>query len=150
MAFVFFFDVNGVQHKIYNVNMAVGKSAPNRKDDVMLVQYMLKRIYEKPVYEKATFSKQQSAMVVDGFVGPITMQWIGRFQMDIRDGWGCSIVVDRRVDRAPGGTGPEYTIDYINYAFKGHYPEIHANMPVHPDVPAEIRAALLLSPGALS
>jgi hypothetical protein len=135
------------QKRFYNVNMAVGKNAPNRKDDVMLVQYMLKRIYEKPVYQKATFSKQQSVMLVDGLCGPITTQWIGRFQMDIRDGWGCSIVVDRRVDRAPKEA--EYTISYINYAFKGHYPEIHANMPIHPDVPAEIRAALLLSPGAL-
>jgi len=148
MAFVFFFDVNGVQHKIYNVNMAVGKNAPNRKDDVMLVQYMLKRIYEKPVYERAALSKPQSVMVVDGFLGPITIQWITRFQLDARDRFGFRVVIDGRVDRSTATT--TYTIDHINNAFKGHYPEIHEKMPVHPDVPAEVRAALLLSPGALA
>lgn len=133
------------QHKFYNVNMAVGKSAPNRKDDVMLVQYMLKRIYEKPVYKNRTLSKQQGVMVVDGLCGPITMQWIGRFQLDNRSYAGRG-VVDRRVDRAEGVFN--YTIYDINDAFSTHYLEIWENMPVHPDVPSEVRAALLLSQAA--
>ena len=145
MAFVDVGSSDDVQFRFYYVNMAVGKNAPNRKDDVMLVQYMLKRIYEKPVYERGTLSTQQSVMVVDGLLGPITIQWIVRFQMDTRR-LGMSCAVDGRVDRA--SLGP-YTITHINYAFKRHYPEIHEKMPVHPDVPPEIRAALLLSPGAL-
>jgi hypothetical protein len=144
MAFVCFYTATGgEQSKIYNVSMAVGRNAPNRKDDVMLVQYMLKRIYEKPVYKKGTFSKQQTVMVVDGLCGPITIQWITRFQLDCRNGFGHSIAVDGRVDRSSELT--KYTIDYINHAFVSHYPEIWENMSVHPDVPAEVRAALLLS-----
>jgi hypothetical protein len=145
MAFVCVYTATGgEQSKIYNVSMAVGKNAPNRKDDVMLVQYMLKRIYEKPVYKKGTFSKQQTVMVVDGLCGPITIQWITRFQLDCRDTFGGhGGVVDGRVDRSSAST--TYTIDYINDAFRLHYSEIWENMPVHPDVPAEVRAALLLS-----
>ena len=31
-----------LHHLFYNVDAAVGKNAPNRKEDVLLVQYLLK------------------------------------------------------------------------------------------------------------
>jgi hypothetical protein len=151
MASVDSYQVEGEEgeKRFYNVDMAVGPNAPNRRDDVLLVQYMLKRVYERPVYKKLTLSPQQGTMSVDGISGPITARWIRHFQSDVRTAGG-SVVVDGRIDRAlPGGaasiSGTEYTIFWLNDAFRGHYPEIFNNMPVHPDVPADLKAALLRS-----
>ncbi len=134
----------------YNVTMAVGTNASNRRDDVLLVQYMLKRVYEKPTYTRGRLSTQQGQMIVDGLCGPTTIRWIGQFQLDIQR-FGANVLVDRRIDRALGGSGSisgtEYTIHLLNDAFRKHYPDIYQQMTTHSDVPVEVRAALVLSTG---
>jgi hypothetical protein len=150
MAFVTHYTNKAGEEKVlYNVTMAVGPNAANRRDDVMLVQYMLKRIYERPKYSNFTLSPQQGTMIVDGLFGPTTARWIRHFQTDVRIAGG-NILVDGRIDSDTESgistiSETEYTIAFINYAFRSHYPEIHAKMPTHPDVPAEVKAALLLS-----
>jgi len=148
MAFVDFYAVEGSveQKKFYNVSMGVGPNAHNRRDDVLLVQYMLKRVYEKPSYPKIQLTKQQGPMIVDGICGPITARWIRHFQDDLRNA-GAKVLADGRIDKALAGmasiSGTEYTIHLLNDAFRGHYADIYEKMPVHPDVPAELRAALI-------
>ena len=137
---------DGHQEDYAMVTMAVGKNAPNKRDDVLLVQYLLKRIYEKPVYKNGCLSRPRGVMVVDGYVGAITLDWIKTFQLDMRT-WGYSVLVDGRVDPSTGGqdstiSNTTYTIFGLGDAFKTHYPEIHANYVNHPDVPAEVRASL--------
>lgn len=133
----------------YNVTMAVGTNAPNRRDDAFMVQYMLKRVYERPAYKNFTLTPQQGTMSVDGVCGPITVRWIRHFQLDVRNVVGGPIFVDGRIDYADKGygsiSGTQYTIFYLNDAFEAHYKEIFDNMPTHPDVPVEVRSALLLS-----
>lgn len=145
-----FREPGGEVHTCYNVDMAVGRNAPNVRDDVLLVQYFLKRIYEKPVYETGSVTPQQGKMVLDGICGPTTLSWIGHFQLDMH-AFGYNCVVDQRVDRARGTAYSSisqtvYTILVLNNAFMRHYPEIFADMANHPDVPAQVRASLLRRP----
>ncbi len=78
---------------IYNVISAVGQNCPNRRDEVRLVQTLLKLFYQS-----SGFSAPKGLMVVDGLCGPITKNWILKFQLDIRY-WGCAVMADKRVDR---------------------------------------------------
>ncbi len=56
---------------IYKLPIAVGNNAPSKRDDVMLVQFLIKR-----VFENLTRSRRPPAslkpLVVDGFCGPVT------------------------------------------------------------------------------
>ena len=79
----------------YNVVHAVGKNCPNMRDDVKLVQYLLKILYDKFPAEY----RPQGNMTVDGMCGPITRNWILRFQMDFAKDNPGLILVDGRVDR---------------------------------------------------
>ena len=58
----------------YNVDAPVGPGARNRRDDVMLVQFLLKRYYK---HFKAF--KPQGDMVVDGLCGPTTSRVMPAF-----------------------------------------------------------------------
>lgn len=65
----------------YNVDMAVGKNAPNKRDDVMLVQYCLKHIWANPTaFESPLPPPASGEMKVDGLCGPTTRKWIIEFQ----------------------------------------------------------------------
>jgi len=109
----------------YNVVHAVGQNSPNLRDDVRLVQYMLKRIYIIGMAIDTgdsiqTFSTPKGNMVVDGVCGPVTLNWILKFQLDIRK-TGNSILPDKRADRARGNkiggsiSHTIYTIIWLNY-----------------------------------
>jgi len=75
--------------------VAVGTNAPNKRDDVLLVQYFLKRIYEKP--EDQQLSRPSTPMVVDGYFGPTTRNWILMFQRDY-ESYCAPVFADGRVD----------------------------------------------------
>lgn len=77
----------------YNVVHAVGQKCPNMRDDVKLVQYLLKAFYEKA----PDTSKPNGVMTVDGLCGPTTRGWINRFEMDMT-GSG-QVALDGRIDR---------------------------------------------------
>jgi hypothetical protein len=130
--------------KIYVVTHAVGRNATNKRDDVLLVQYFLKKIYDKP--GKASLTRPTTPMVVDGYFGTITRNWILMFQNDLKR-LGYSVWADGRVDPTTGDTRGTiskeiYTIFHLDNGFKFRYPEIHANMANSPDVPGELRASL--------
>jgi hypothetical protein len=108
----------------YNVVHAVGKNCPNIRDDVKLVQYLLKILYEK-----MSASKPNGEMKVDGFCGPVTMNWILQFQLDVsRDNPGI-IAVDNRVDRIRNKnfvgsiSKTQYTLGILNHNSKKLNPE---------------------------
>src|SRR5262245_38868920 len=65
------------------------RGAINRRDDVMLVQYFLKRIYQ---FTPGLIAPE-GIMTVDGFNGPITQRWIVAFQNDVKNA-GLSILPD--------------------------------------------------------
>jgi hypothetical protein len=97
---------------IYNVAAAVGHNAPNRWDDVVLVQYLLLNIYASGRYPSPG-----GKMTTDGICGPRTRAWIKAFQAEmIKQGW-C-MKADGRVDTAPARAEDHnvtYTIVMLNY-----------------------------------
>ncbi len=108
----------------YNVVHAVGKNCPNIRDDVKLVQYLLKILYEK-----LPADKPNGEMSVDGFCGPITLNWILKFQLDVSATFPGDIAVDNRVDRIRNKnfvgsiTKTKYTLAWLNANAKKYNPE---------------------------
>lgn len=106
----------------YNVEKAVGKDGANQREDVRLVQYMIRHLYK----EKA------STLAVDGFWGYHTARWIAKFQADAKAG-GMSIATDGRVDRAMGTVSSvsktTYTIVWLNVLLRKANPAAYAALP---------------------
>lgn len=137
---------------IWNVTEAVGKNSPNKREDVMLVQYLLKRLYENPNEPERT--KPKGDMTVDGICGPITKNWIVKFQVDLNDDYQGFCTMDGRVDRAHGTKSSilnqYYTIVAMNRFFEEENPDIHADPTQANDMPMELKLKLVsnrLPPG---
>jgi hypothetical protein len=109
---------------VYNVEQAVGKNSPNAAGDVKLVQYMLKHVY----------GTEASGLTVDGFIGPITVSWIDKFQKDTKTS-GVNVLADSRVDRAFAShstvSKTYYTILALNSELKKRNPGAYAALPSH-------------------
>jgi peptidoglycan hydrolase-like protein with peptidoglycan-binding domain len=107
---------------IYNVEQAVGSNGANAAGDVKLVQYMLRHIY----------GNAAAGLAVDGYIGPMTMSFIKRFQQDAQKGVN-NVLVDQRIDRAFGQTSSVsktvYTILLMNLALKKKNPNAFASLP---------------------
>lgn len=78
----------------YNLVHAVGANCPNHRDDVMMIQYMLRHLYVGAL----AYMKLPGEMKVDGICGPVTINWILTYQRQGRMR-GVSVLVDGRVDR---------------------------------------------------
>ncbi|MCX7374390.1 MAG: hypothetical protein NTW56_18490 [Alphaproteobacteria bacterium] len=74
---------------IYNLEQAVGPNSPNAREDVRLVQVMLRCLY----------GVRASGLKPDGWIGPTTNTWIRVFQNDMR-AQGNNVLLDGRMDRA--------------------------------------------------
>jgi len=134
---------------IYNVNYAVGYGKINVRDDVLLVQYFLKKIWDKHKYQA---TPPPGVMKVDGFMGPTTHRWIKNFQSGatmktpdptvmFQDG-----IVNRAVaDTLVAGTERSYTIVMLNFNFKVKYPELYYILPIAPDLPPELAYSLTMT-----
>ena len=125
----------------HNVNFSVGNQSVNRRDDVMLVQWLLHRIYKdrgkQPVGGKP--------MMIDGWIGPQTVNWIKDFQRRMREN-GEPCYLDGRVDAARYQTSTVtktvYTIILMNTYLLRKNPKAHADPASDPDCPIELRNAL--------
>jgi hypothetical protein len=135
---------------IYNVTMAVGRNCPNRRDDVKLVQFFLKRIFGNPVNDLRKPPSHLKPMEVDGFCGPTTMGWITFYQFHVAND-GAPITTDDRIDRARSAVASisktGYTINWLNLEWRNDAiiigdpnrldldPEVRAR---HPDLAAAV------------
>lgn len=131
----------------YNVTMAVGPvgTAPNQRDDVMLVQYLLTNLVRSGLWAPPTLAKP---FPVDGKMGPDTAAWIADYQLTKHR----VVVRDGRIDRALGVnasiTHQVYTIIYLNNDFQtasllqtGSLAKYNA-LEDDPEAPAELRRAI--------
>ena len=111
---------------LYNVDMAVGPGAPNRYDDVMLVQYFMNRILPKLPW--AGFDNAQ--LVLDGKFGRQTANWILSFQQQLRKyyHWVNNVVVDGRVDKHPPG-GRRLYVNYMIRVLNMFYVWLNSDIP---------------------
>ena len=73
----------------------------NREDDVMLVQYCLKKTADNPQSFKHPFfpPKSRPVMKIDGKFGPITQAWIEKFQNHLHEPLKFTVLRDGLVDR---------------------------------------------------
>lgn len=132
----------------YNVNFAVGANAPNKRDDVRLVQWLLRRVYAD---HAALAPPDPTPLAVDGWIGPKTVRWIKAFQADVRAA-GRVCAYDGRVDSARKAAGAvsklPYTILWLNAVLADANPAVYANPASDPDAPPELLQALATNTGA--
>ena len=137
-------EVEGPNGRFYTVDYSVGASGLNRKDDVMLVQFYLKRIYDNPFGGYSRPDPSQ-VMKVDGSCGPITKRWILDFQQTAqsKDMQPTSIVPDGRVDRVPHGNAPygSRTITMLNKVHSEYYGD-DDDVRLSPEAPSYLKLAL--------
>ena len=104
----------------YNVVHAVGRQCPNFRDDVKLVQYLLIAFYAKALSYSSVYTKPNGDLTVDGECGPVTLNWILKFQMDVNTRHPGTVAADNRVDRVRNKdlkgaiTGTIYTLAMLN------------------------------------
>jgi hypothetical protein len=139
----------------YNVTLAVGPSgtAPNRRDDVMLVQYLLMGIADGAarlgldlVMAKGWKPpKSSKPFAANGQMGSDTAALIKSYQRAVAKS-GMSILVDGRVDPShrPISTISHtfYTILYMNIDFGDTQFAAFKSLENDPAAPAELRAAI--------
>jgi len=141
-------EVNGFNYPfVYNVSYKVGYVGYNCRDDVLLVQYFLKKIWER-----SSARPPGGVMKVDGWMGPITDRWIREFQSGatMTPPTSDAMVHDGIVDRATGGAssteaGQTWTIMGLNFSFRNRYPELYDILPLAPDLPPLLAYALAQS-----
>jgi peptidoglycan hydrolase-like protein with peptidoglycan-binding domain len=128
---------------------------PNKRDDVMLVQYLLKRVYEQghncnPQLGGNTWGDPHvsiAGLKIDGLYGPRTASAIQQFQLELRRN-GNSIATDGRVDPEIGEEATSsisktgYTISWLNKYFWVLYPTLAPDITLDPECPAELKQAI--------
>ena len=137
---------DGQPRNFYNVNTAVGKGAPNRRDDVLLVQYFLREIF-KGVSAFKGDPFPGGALAVDGRSGPQTVAAIRHFQK-VAQKRKIATAQDGRVDPPVGErfygsiSQTQYTIVTMNAAFKKARPQNWPRVSKASDCPGELRPRL--------
>jgi hypothetical protein len=147
---------------LYNVDLGVGPShhQPNCRDDVMLVQYLLRRVYEKaqeaqpplnPNAGSAWCSGQLVSITqlkVDGNWGTQTQSAIEQFQLELQKR-GINIAADGCVDPEKEGhstlafSKTSQTISWLNKYFWMLWSLLAPNVAHDPECPRELKRSLL-------
>lgn len=130
----------------YNVSQSVGRGGVNRRDDTLLVQYLLKKAFEVKTYAPM---KPAQPLAIDGNCGPVTNSYILAFQKrgNVLNPE-SETTTDSLVDHARGGgiagsiSGKLYTIAALNKALHDNFPEIFADPLRANDMPMELKLIL--------
>ena len=150
---------------LYNVTMTVGSRKafsqtatgssytssyePNKRDDVMLVQYLLKRVYQQGQNANPPLNQSNGTMdlKIDGSYGPKTQKAIEQFQLEMRRN-GRSIATDGCVDSELGDSATSsisktgYTISWLNKYFWILYPWLAPVITIDPECPPELKQSI--------
>jgi hypothetical protein len=136
------------QPVILSVEDAVGRDAPNRRVDVLLVQFFL--YVTAQTNEQSwgwTIDRAVARPAIDGVYGPVTQAWIDRFQNHIKR---LKIVADGRVDAIKDGVsstparGP-LTIYELNVAYYVSFgPDAISRIGHHPLMPWELARTFVM------
>lgn len=122
---------------------------PNKRDDVMLVQYLLKRVYQQGHNVQPPLNQTNGAaqLKIDGWYGPKTQSAIEHFQIELRRN-GRNIATDGCIDPERGDTTTasisrtDYTISWLNKYFWLLYPALAPNIASDPECPRELKLAI--------
>ena len=131
----------------YNVDTSVGPGRPNRRDDVLLVQYFMRESFKGvPSFKKDPFPG--GVLAVHGRAGPQTFAAIRHFQKMAKK-TGLTSAQDGRVDPPVGEklrgsiSQTQYTITSMNLGFKKARSRDWPNVSKASDCPGELRPRLL-------
>jgi hypothetical protein len=135
-------------HVCYFNDSAVGLGRQNHRQDVLLVQFLLKSLSAKidPVFHESFAVPGDPPLGIDGICGQATVSAIRRFQaFTLADNKPNSPVVDGLIDVSPRGhptttiTQNAYTIILLNVNFGVFFgPDRHAALFKEPEFPNEL------------
>src|SRR5262245_32973690 len=124
----------------FNVDAIVGENGVNRREDVLLVQYFLKKVATRLAGQQPITQIIQKIQV-SGTMDRATIDAIRAFQEDSRR-LSPATVVDGRVSVARGFSygGGSWTIALLNQILKANFPNLWPRIQDFSDCPAEIKA----------
>lgn len=135
---------------IYNLTNAVGLGQVNRRDDVMLVQTLLK-MARAMMLAGGLPSGSTATITVDGYYGPETQRCINAYQKEQAFYYHKLISQDGVVSpSAPDGytkSGQLYTIVHLNRSASQRDNPKYVWLPFDSETPPELRSSL--APGAV-
>jgi hypothetical protein len=134
---------------VYTIDQAVGNGCPNRRDDVLLVQFFLKVVSEGPQTSQYT-PAGRGPMNADGTWGPTSQAYLNQYiAANSALNPGAPLTQDGRVDPVVGGhvtgsrSGHLYTILALNNTYKNvRGPLALADITTDPLFPQELRPSL--------
>ncbi len=145
MAYTMVTDLTGM-HQVYNVSFPVGTKMPNVRDDVMLVQTLMKLARFSRATPALGPVERSADITVDGYFGPQTKRMIVAFEDDQRINRRL-FVADGIVEPAPKDgftkSGLLYKIIHMNRAALRASGWVHGSLPFHEDTHPLLRQALL-------
>ena len=128
----------------YNVERAVGPGCVNNRNDVLLVQYLLREAFKTPFFSRDPLAGFAG---LTGLADQMTLAAIMHFQRGLRKERAVLSAADGRID--PAGTDPissishtQYTIINLNLAYQTRRPNEYPIIAQAADCPAELRVAL--------
>ena len=137
-------DPNG-SPTFYNVSAAVGLGCNNTLEDAKVVQFFLTRVYTTETFKSL---KPKGTMTVDGKCGPITRNWITKFQLDMRNR-GNAVMADGIVNKAGNENNSDnftaaishtnYTVRYMNNVLRKLDSDVYKTLATNQVVPPDVR-----------
>lgn len=126
--------------QIWNTTYAVGEGCANYADDVLMVQWMLQKHFQRP--EKKALLGKGFAVPMHGDFDRATLDVLRIFQMDLirNKGENTQVHMDgqvfpvRRVQELT-----KYTLTYLNYSVRQHYPNYFKNPGLDPKIPGYLK-----------
>ncbi|WP_284310666.1 peptidoglycan-binding domain-containing protein [Labrys miyagiensis] len=146
MAYTMKINLTGMQ-QVYNVSYPVGLGMPNNRDDVLLVQTLMK-LANFTRFTPALGPVENSASIkIDGYFGPQTKRMIKAFE-DYYIGLGKLMVSDGIVESAPRDgythSGVLYKIIHLNRAVQEQRSDASLKfLPFSSDTHPILRASLI-------
>ena len=129
----------------YNLSTAVGLGCDNMTEDVKVVQFFLTRVYKTETFKNL---KPNGTMTIDGKCGPITRNWIFKFQLDMRNR-GNPVMADGIVNKAGASSSADnfvtsishttYTVRLINNVMRKLDQPVYKTLATNQVVPPDLR-----------
>lgn len=127
-------------NEIWNTTYAVGEGCANYADDVLVVQWMLQKHFQRP--DKKVLLGNGFRVPMHGDCDRATLDVIRIFQMDLIRHKGDTTKVSMNGQVFPVRQVKEiekYTLAYLNYNLLLHYPNYFRNPGLDPKIPGYLK-----------
>ena len=135
---------------VVSVEQAVGRGCPNKRADVLLVQFMLYVVDQTPGKNTWNMTRRAELIKINGRFDDLTGSYIELFQRQLQGK--LHLAHDSRIDPLSGGvwygarTGVFMTMAALNMTYmEALGDDAIAAMVKHPQFPSEIRTSIQVS-----